>query len=389
MFKKTKKIIPLHFYVYYLPVLFAAVLGLGLSIYLFVSHYRVYTDITYSSFCAISKKINCDTVSQSSYSILFDIPVSVWGITGYAFFIRLLIFAGQKDTEKKRLWSFMYFIALFFNIYSVILALISNYIIHSYCIMCIAAYVVNFILLFYCWFINNRFGDTGIVYGFYSDCKYLLNKKKKTATAFLPFAVIIILFMVFCPKYWELLPPPLTVNINSGITADGHPFLGSKNAKFKITEFTDYRCFQCYKMHFFIRQLVAKYPERILFVHRHLPMDHIVNPMVKTVFHEGSGIMALLAIYAAEKGKFWEMNDLLFDKARKKGTISIESLAQKTGLDYNDLKKKLYSKKSIRKLRIDINAAIKNKISGTPAYVIEDKIYLGNIPEEVLEKVLY
>ncbi len=389
MFKKTKNFIPLPFYVYYWPIVFFAVSGVGISIYLFISHYRVYTDITYSSFCAISKRINCDTVSQSPYSILFGVPVSVWGVIGYAFFIQLLVFAGKKDAEKKRLWSLMYFTALFFNIYSVILALISNYIIHSYCIMCITAYVINFILLFYCWFINSRFGEAGVICGFYSDCKYLLGKKKEAAAVFLSFAVIIILIMVFCPKYWEFIPPHLPVNIRKGITSNGHPFVGAENAKLKIIEFTDYRCFQCNKMHFFIRQLVAKYPERILLVHRHFPMDHTVNPVVKKTFHEGSGTMALLAIYAAGKGRFWEMNDLLFDKARQKGVINIEELAQKTGLDYNDLKKNLYNKKNIRKLRIDINAAIKNKISGTPAYVVNGKIYSGDIPKEILEKVLY
>jgi len=67
--KQSKKTIPLPFSVYFWTVTFLAMAGLAVSVYLTVSHYRVYTDISYSSFCAISKAINCDTVSQSSYSI--------------------------------------------------------------------------------------------------------------------------------------------------------------------------------------------------------------------------------------------------------------------------------------------------------------------------------
>ena len=67
--------------------------GLVDSVYLSISHYRVYTDIGYKSFCAISRTINCDTVSQSPFSIFLDVPVPVWGIIGYTFFLLLVAFA--------------------------------------------------------------------------------------------------------------------------------------------------------------------------------------------------------------------------------------------------------------------------------------------------------
>ena len=66
---KEKKNKPLPFVVYWLTVLMLTGAGLAAAIYLSVSHYRVYTDVDYKSFCAISRAINCDTVSQSPYSI--------------------------------------------------------------------------------------------------------------------------------------------------------------------------------------------------------------------------------------------------------------------------------------------------------------------------------
>ena len=74
----------------------------------------------------------------------------------------------------------------------------------------------------------------------------------------------------------------------------------------KSKEFTDYLCFQCRKMHYYLRDLVARYPDKIRLVHRNYPMDHEFNPMVKEPFHVGAGKMALLAIHAAASGSFLE-----------------------------------------------------------------------------------
>ena len=87
-----KKITPLPYSYYLVVVTSIALIGLLDAIYLAISHYRVYTDMAYQSFCAISRAVNCDKVSQSPYSILFGVPVPVWGVIGYALFIFLLFF---------------------------------------------------------------------------------------------------------------------------------------------------------------------------------------------------------------------------------------------------------------------------------------------------------
>ncbi len=68
---------------YSTTVVLLLILGLLLTGYLFFSHYQNYTDIGYSSFCALSKSINCDTVSQSRWSILFGLPLALWGMIAY------------------------------------------------------------------------------------------------------------------------------------------------------------------------------------------------------------------------------------------------------------------------------------------------------------------
>ncbi len=59
--KKEEAIKPLPFPVYYWTVVSLSIFGIANSIYLSISHFHVYTDIGYRSFCAITRVINYDT----------------------------------------------------------------------------------------------------------------------------------------------------------------------------------------------------------------------------------------------------------------------------------------------------------------------------------------
>ncbi len=386
--KKNKQIIPFPFPVYFWTVAFLAFSGLADSLYLSISHYRVYTDIAYESFCAISRSINCDTVSQSPYSISIGLPVPVWGIIGYAFFMLLLPFAWSKEAQKQRLWRILFCIALAFSIYSIILAYISTFYIHSYCMMCIVSFGINFLLLYYTWMVRRRFDKSGIIKGVILDIGFLREKKKKTIPIFLSTLCVIIFLLISFPSYWKYSPPVLSKSVLSGITDFGHPWIGAENPEIEITEFSDYQCFQCKKMHFFLRKLIDKNPDKIRLIHRHFPMDHKYNPIVKEKFHVGSGTMAVFAEYAQTRGKFWKMNDELFAIAGSSNVINIKELAEKVGLDYRALSQSPKNRVIRYKVKHDIAIGMNLGIKGTPGYVIGGTVYFGHIPSEILSRVL-
>jgi protein-disulfide isomerase len=199
------------------------------------------------------------------------------------------------------------------------------------------------------------------------------------------FIVGFIFVKAFFPTYWHLETPQLSAHTPVGVTENGHPWIGAEKPELTITEFADYQCFQCKKMHFFLRQLVAKHPDKIRLIHRHFPMDHQFNPLVKEPFHVGSARMALLAIYAATRDKFWEMNDVLFDHAGEKGALNVKALADEVGLNYEDLGRAINDPAIRLKLQRDIINGLKLNISGTPAFVINDEVYLAQIPAEVIK----
>lgn len=384
----SNPVIPLPFPVYFWAVVILAGLGLVDAIYLSISHYRIYTDIGYASFCAISKAINCDTVSQSPYSILWGTPVPVWGVFGYLCVLVLLPFAGSKEAEKKRLWSFLHWIFLGFSLYSLALGLISTLYIHSYCLMCIVSYAINFLLLFYAWLIRRRFTQKGLIADLSLDIRFLWdNKRPQITLLMLGFGAVFFVMVTKFPTYWNLTPPPLSESIPTGVTEDGHPWIGATTPLIEISEFTDYQCFQCRKMHFFLRRLIEAHPDKIRLVHHHYPMDDKVNPIVKEPFHVGSAAMSLLAIYAQSKGKFWEMNDILFNTDLAKEAINAKTLLKQAGVDTEGTMPNIYDPQIQIKLLTDVRDGMKLGITGTPAYIIEGQLYLGQIPPNYLEKI--
>jgi uncharacterized membrane protein/predicted DsbA family dithiol-disulfide isomerase len=362
--------------------------GLIVSVYLAASHYWVYTDINHRSFCAISNAINCDTVSESPYSIWWKIPVPIWGVFGYAGLMLLLIFSGLPSAGKKRVWTMSFALALAYSLFSLLLAAVSTFKIGSYCILCIVTYAINLLLLYLTWIVRRRFHAEPILPALRDDIRYLRQRGKVTLPLLLSVVSGILLTRMLIPTYWEFNPPPSPAALEQGLTAEGLPWVGAENAQATIVEFADYQCFQCRKMHFYLRELAARYPGKIRIVHRHYPMDHGFNFIVQEPFHVGSGKMALLAIHAETKGKFWEMNDLLYKMGGTGQDLDLMEIAGAAGIEAHELAAALEHPFYRDRLAVDIHHGMKLRILGTPSYIINGVVYQGNIPPDILSGIL-
>jgi protein-disulfide isomerase/uncharacterized membrane protein len=348
----------------------------------------VHTDIGYQSFCALTKAINCDTVSQSPHSIFWDLPIAVWGVAGYGFYLILTLFSAPSSREHRRVWTLCFLVALLFSGFSLVFAAASAFYIGSYCILCIATYAVNLLLVYSTWIIRRRFNAEKFQWAFIADLRFLWAKRSWSLPAFVLLGIGIALTQAFFPAYWQLPMPTTPPQAQSGVTAEGHPWIGAQQPLLEIVEFADYQCFQCKKMHQYLRQLVARYPEKIRLVHRSFPMDHEVNFIVQDPFHIGSGKLSLLSIYAAAAGKFWQMNDLLYGISKSVDAINLREIAAATGIDTRELGAALKDPVIKKRLEIDIRQGLKLGILGTPSYVINGQVYQGFVPHELISAVI-
>ena len=382
--KKRKK--PLPFRVYFIAVALISLVGLIDAGYLAISHYRVYTDMNHRSFCAISRAINCDSVSQSAYSIFLNVSVPVWGVFGYLIICLLLFNAWRyRNHSRKAFWPSIFIVALIYSLNSLYLAAVSSFIIHSHCMMCILSHAVNFGLLFYAWLIHKRFERTGILSGLQHDFFVYRQSWRSWSAILSSLIVMAVTLVMFFPPYWHMQVEELDGLLDRGLTAEGYPWIGAENPELIIHEFSDYQCFQCKKMHFFLRQILSEYRQKIRLVHRHFPMDEEYNPLVKTPFHSGSGKMAIISLYAQAKGQFWRVNDYLFDLGAQKKDFNTKTIAHMMDVTSGELVAALQNSYLRLRLKHDIAVGIDRGITGTPGYIINDNVYLGHIPADILK----
>lgn len=366
-----------------------ALLGLLISLYLGYTHYKNHTDIAFSSFCAITQAINCDTVAQSPWSTLWGIPIAFWGVFSYALF--LLLLAPLKRFSDQRIpdWSLVTLLALLAVCCSVALAVISHFRIHSWCILCVVTYGVNFLLAFSSWIAFRRFSPINFFPALISACRHMM--LVKTVKFGVPALAILVLSIgVALPPYWHQQPETMNSQVTTGLTPEGFPWIGAEKPHITIEEFTDYQCFQCKKMHMYLRQLINRHPDRIRLVHRHYPLDNEFNRIIApNPFHVGSGRMALVAIVAAEHNAFWPVNDALYATAlSKKKFIKIEEFAQLMGLNKEQLATEMFTAKTLKHLQHDIVQGLKHGITGTPSFVINGKMHEKTLPPELLRDIV-
>jgi uncharacterized membrane protein/protein-disulfide isomerase len=383
---KTQSALPFPYYFW--TVTGICLLGVAAAVSLSVSHYRVFTDPAYSSFCAISQAINCDTVSQSPYAILWGVPVAAWGVLGYLSFLVLLLRSRGPAAERRRVWTLLFILGFGFSTYSLALAAISIFAIGSYCLLCMALYAVNLLLLYFSWLVRRRFGSGSLFKALAEDLRYLSPRQPLNAVVLVALLGVFTTLRAAYPAYWVLTSERLPPQVSVGLTPEGRPWMGAENPVLEIFAFTDYQCFQCRKMQFHLKKLIAQYPDRIRLVHYHYPMDHEFNPIVKTPFHIGSGRLALLAIHAAAEGKFWDLHDVLYQLAGERREIDLHELASQTGMAAEGLAQAAFNPEYRKKLAADIRYGLGHSLEVTPSYVVDGKVYPGGIPPEIFKKVM-
>lgn len=152
----------------------------------------------------------------------------------------------------------------------------------------------------------------------------------------------------------------------SEVTADDH-VVGKSGAKVTVVEYSDFQCPACAEYYPVLKELVAKYGDRVAFVYRNFPIPGHIN-----------GIPAARAAEAAAlQGKFAEMEDRLFTHqaewaALDSGSLAktFDSYAQALGLDMNKFRSDEASQAVLDKIDKDARSGVKAGVDATPSFFI-------------------
>ena len=142
------------------------------------------------------------------------------------------------------------------------------------------------------------------------------------------------------------------------------PVVGNTNGNVSLVEFFDYQCGHCKEMNTVVQSIIKK-DNNLRVVFKELP-----------IFGSNSQFAAkvALAVYKlAGSAKYYTFHDALLDTTNPLTNDKVFAIAQKEGLNIDQLKKTMDSPDITQQLRANFQLAQSLKLIGTPTFVIGNK----------------
>jgi len=379
-------------------IVFFALVGflttIKLAIIYFDSNFNPYA---LPSFCSVSEIVDCDGVAQTIHSQFFGIPLAYWGMGLYVFvifltfvdYLKKIKFLGFLEVFKNPL-SYISAIGFISFVISMILLGVSIFEIKKICILCAFTYLLNLFI---------AIAATENTTGFFNNIKISVIdfidavKIKKYLITFLILTILASLFLTYTTLSYCFTPQVKRYkSLVEFADMKTNPFkvsgnvLGDPNAKLIVDNYSDYVCPICYTQNIMLHRL-AKELGNVKIVHHNMPLDMECNKYLKHPFHEGACLMARYSIAAQGQGKLWDLNSELFEK-QPKDEDALLKMAKSMGFDTIKLRKDADSFETSENLSKDIDKAARLGIDGTPAMIINGKIYSGVKPYYELKDIL-
>lgn len=161
---------------------------------------------------------------------------------------------------------------------------------------------------------------------------------------------------------------------------------GSDAAYIIIHEFADFNCPHCFHGSELLEKAQKRWPGRIRIYYRHFPLDGTCNPLIKHARPDASSCNgAQASLCATEQNLFPELYHRIFDFQLTRTSISPDALQEvvtNMGGNWNQMLQCMGSKATNNALLHDIEDAKVVQLSGTPTFVIDNRVLPSGVPDE-------
>lgn len=160
----------------------------------------------------------------------------------------------------------------------------------------------------------------------------------------------------------------------------GNPYQGSPDAPVTLIVFSDFECQSYQQFYHLLKSIKMDYIEsgKIRYVYRDYPLD----------MHEHALNAAICANCAGKQQAYWEMYAKLYENQDQLSDEHYLVWAKELRLDLEAFKSCLSAEEIISEVVNDLRTAKNMLISGTPAFIINNEMYIGVPPEEVFRIML-
>lgn len=164
----------------------------------------------------------------------------------------------------------------------------------------------------------------------------------------------------------DVRSPPRDVDVTAHTATKG----GSKaaGAKVQVVEFADFQCPYCSVAANTLKELQAKYGDKVEFAYRHFPLRTI---------HPDAQRAAEFAQCSKDQGKFWELHDKMYSAQEKLDEASLKEAAAAVGLDAGKLDACLSSGRAAAEVEEDFKKAGELGVEGTPTFFVNGRQHVG------------
>ncbi len=369
------------------PILLLLLIGLLSSAYLFHLFLKVRSQGAgnVESFCAVSDTLNCVTVANSSYSVFLGLPIALYALEFFLLAIALVALSVTRSW-RLRAWD-----SLIFDLYALslpicgLLAWISATQIRSLCLLCTAIYASNG-LGFAILLVAGRKRLKGLVL---DGPRELAGVGAGWGSLLALVAVVGLSQIGWAPSlvkgFTDAPAGRVERPVWEGLPASGQR-LGPSDAPLKIEEFTDFQCPHCGNAHTVMMEVMRKFPGKVYLVHRDFPLDMACNPKITRPFHPNACLAAYYGRCAAQQGKYWAYDELLFQNRERLEEENLKALAGKVGLDLARLERCAASAETQNAVLEDIREGLRRGVEGTPTLFVNGEKIVGMRPLEFWEE---
>lgn len=346
----------------------------------------------YVSFCNVNDSVNCDRVLASSFAKFAGIPVSHFALLGYLVLAALFAQAARTEdaTARGRLSALAVLGVIGAFVFSVYMALVSSFVLHTVCLLCLSLYAVALVAIALVAAIaqtGSRLGPWPIGW--------------PTALAASAAAA-----MVASGAAWASWPRVVEIESRISSLAEARetdpdffewytalpkgavaPLVRSDQAslldanKVVIVDFFDLECGHCRHNYGLLKQLAEREGDRVQFLHRHFPLDATCNDIVPSSVHPDACRAAEAVECAGRQGKLEEMLDLLFQRQGQLFYENLLRLADKLSLDAEAFRSCLDRHETLPRILEDTRAGAKLGITSTPTVYIGGRRIKGTLDD--------
>lgn len=154
------------------------------------------------------------------------------------------------------------------------------------------------------------------------------------------------------------------------------PFAGNKNGKMIVIEFFDYNCGYCKQAMKDVTQLIEQ-DKDVKVIFKELP-----------IFGDVSDTMAKWSLAAHKQGKYFEFHTALMNQSGHTDVGALEGIAKDIDLNLEKMKKDAEDPAFVDILKENHQKAGEFGISGTPAFIIGDKLIKGYVQLDSMKAMI-